>query len=474
MIMKISCFAKADAPLSRPGFRVPPVWCRLLHRSAYYALLACLATIGHVAQAQHGPDATATILLPEHLRKSPGAPLTLGDVAELSSKQLALLQRLMGVPLPRQVPGAAATALTPAPMRHQGVEHLDRRSLEQAIRNDVLLARVKLQWLGAQSVEIVSTVTPARPMAVRQLRRLDERMTSDNAGQPRVWQTVRSDMLVSVALRSLQQQCGQHGACSAIEVLSAPEDLFLDNGKLALFVRPLASRLAQRTTVWIDARLDGRTVRSIPLVFAIDKEFAPAARAPVHAAAHKHTGAAQAPHADMAMHGVFSADDPSDSSKPASPAMRTVLPGSAHGPVPLVPASVTVSDSSSPSAPDPVPAPLAVAASASASPTAAARPASAADSTSDQAGVAISAPVPLCSAIPAAATGRPAATLPTPAVRRGEQAVLAVETSAINLASRVEVLQNGCTGDTVSVRRTGARQPIRALVMGPGQVPVAP
>jgi flagellar basal body P-ring formation protein FlgA len=61
-----------------------------------------------------------------------------------------------------------------------------------------------------------------------------------------------------------------------------------------------------------------------------------------------------------------------------------------------------------------------------------------------------------------------------PAVERGETAALRSVAGAVQLESRVQVLEDGRVGDLVRVRQQGATTLLSARVTGPGQVEVAP
>ncbi|HEX7888064.1 MAG TPA: flagella basal body P-ring formation protein FlgA [Ramlibacter sp.] len=60
------------------------------------------------------------------------------------------------------------------------------------------------------------------------------------------------------------------------------------------------------------------------------------------------------------------------------------------------------------------------------------------------------------------------------AVERGETAALRSVAGAVQLESRVQVLEDGRVGDLVRVRQQGAAALLSARVIGPGQVEVAP
>lgn len=61
-----------------------------------------------------------------------------------------------------------------------------------------------------------------------------------------------------------------------------------------------------------------------------------------------------------------------------------------------------------------------------------------------------------------------------PAVERGNTAALRTVAGAVQLESRVQVLEDGRVGDVVRVRQQGAAALLAARVTGPGQVEVAP
>lgn len=60
-----------------------------------------------------------------------------------------------------------------------------------------------------------------------------------------------------------------------------------------------------------------------------------------------------------------------------------------------------------------------------------------------------------------------------PAVARGQWASLRAEAGVVTLETRVEVLQDGRTGDKVRVRQPGATAGVMAKVLGPGQLEIA-
>ena len=60
------------------------------------------------------------------------------------------------------------------------------------------------------------------------------------------------------------------------------------------------------------------------------------------------------------------------------------------------------------------------------------------------------------------------------AVARGEWAVLRAVEGSITLESRVEVLQDGRTGERIRVRAQGVTGPLFARVVGPGRLELTP
>lgn len=370
-----------------------------------------------IARADTPTPARLVITLPTLLIKQAGARLTLGDVAQVSSNDLHLLQRALATPLTLVVTGADL--------------RMNRREIENAVRSFCACAEVKLEWLGALDVEVMSGMqNPALRRDAPVTGPIQSRDVFHPQTLPARLQRIRGETLARLAVDGLRQNDTGKRRHSIVETTSIPEDLLLEPGHVTLSVQALPYRPGQRTNVWIDVRLNGKAVRRLAVGVTLEPALISDLDHSTVLPARPSTGLAEPSAADV----------------PAGSA------GYSYAPARALPAAIAVTTTSA-----------SASASAFSFTTTAANDADAdADAENDANAVPISAP-------PANMAAHTVA-----AVIRGNQATLAFSKGAITLTSQVEVLQSGPVGELVRVKRPGSGKPLRALVQGPGQLMVAP
>lgn len=155
------------------------------------------------------------------------AQVTLGDVADLSSDDGAMLMRLRAIPL-----GSSPNV---------GSVKLGRAEIERWIRRHVVARRPELRWTGAFEVE----VSAAR-------------------------QRVAGSEIEAAARVALQRWLDARSEHSRIDVLMAPTDVAAPAGDISITVRePVETQPRSHMQLWVDVRTDGQVVRSIPVSFAV-------------------------------------------------------------------------------------------------------------------------------------------------------------------------------------------------------------
>ena len=192
-----------------------------------------------------------------------GDRVTLGDVADVTTESLDELVRLMALPL-----GMAPPA--------RGARYIGREAIERALRaHSPDLAR-RVDWGGAREVALERSV-----------------------------RTVDGERILAAA----RAEAARFGA-GALREVRMPRDLEVPAGAVALSARPLlAAPRRARCLVWVDVRVDGQRVRSIPVAFSVERPLAMPDDAP----------------ADRAAPGRASADPP------VRPAPELRSPGVARG-----------------------------------------------------------------------------------------------------------------------------------------------
>ena len=167
-----------------------------------------------------------------HLRASAdvaGLEVTLGEVADVEGSDTAAVLRLRTLPLGRlDASGARAD--------------LDRGAIARWICVHDGLCGAQVAWRGATRV------------AIRKLLR-----------------AVAPATLVEAAKQELQRALAPLGATLETEALAAADPVELPPGRAEFRARPLPAGTmpGKRMTVWVDASVDGRFVRAVPVCFQV-------------------------------------------------------------------------------------------------------------------------------------------------------------------------------------------------------------
>ena len=178
--------------------------------------------------AETGDVAVARIELPA-VMEAKRADVVLGDVAQLSSRDLTTLRKLMRLPLGR-LPRSGESA------------HLDRSQLARWVRARTGIDPHAITWSGAEAVDIY--------LATRELN---------------------GEQLVSAARASLQDWLSARSTRSSVELSRVPRDLIVPAGEVKVQVRPIpnAALLARHMSVWVDVWVDDRFIRTVPVSFEV-------------------------------------------------------------------------------------------------------------------------------------------------------------------------------------------------------------
>jgi flagellar basal body P-ring formation protein FlgA len=169
----------------------------------------------------------AQIGLAEHVRLD-RETVRLGDVASISTHDLALLRRLMALPLASLHSATKPLVLT-------------RPQIEARLRSE-LGSRLQLKWTDVSRVGI----TPASS------------------------QIYGSEILMA-AREALRRWLAQHHIQEASVIADDVRDVLAPPGRVQLLTRPLASdkALSERVLVWVDIWADERFIRTIGVSFAV-------------------------------------------------------------------------------------------------------------------------------------------------------------------------------------------------------------
>ena len=180
---------------------------------------ACLAAA--LAAADAG---AATVALRPAVALA-GDRVTLGDVADVTTESLDDLVRLMALPL-----GIA-------PLAH-GSRYLERGAIERALAAYSPELAGAVEWGGAREVALERSV-----------------------------RTVDGERILAAARAE-----AAHFGPGALRELHVPRDLEVPGGAVTLSARALGGAPAlSRCLVWVDVRVDGRRVRSIPVAFSVER-----------------------------------------------------------------------------------------------------------------------------------------------------------------------------------------------------------
>ncbi|WP_399681019.1 flagellar basal body P-ring formation chaperone FlgA [Xenophilus sp.] len=197
---------------------------RLLAVIALQAGAACAAQppqAGTLARGTH-----ARIELRPHVLARPGV-VTLGDVADLTTRSLPLLKALMALPL-----GSAP--------RFGASVSVDREAVRDWVRRR---AGAGIEWAGAAQTVVESAA-----------------------------QVVAGERVAAAAEQGLLQWLAARSTRAQVQPASHVRDLVLPPGPVALKVRPPAADAVptERMQVWVEAWADGRFVRSAAVSFVVE------------------------------------------------------------------------------------------------------------------------------------------------------------------------------------------------------------
>lgn len=156
-------------------------------------------------------------------------PVTLGQVAHLSSPELALMRKLVDLPIGR-VPRGTSTAT------------LQREALAQWLRRDAGLTEGEVEWRGADSAQV-----------------------------RRAGRQVSGEQIAAAAVGALQAQLAALGVRAQVAPQYVPRDVEAPAGEVRLQPRSLAHAvLRKRMVLWVDLRGDGGFIRTVPVALQVD------------------------------------------------------------------------------------------------------------------------------------------------------------------------------------------------------------
>jgi flagella basal body P-ring formation protein FlgA len=156
-------------------------------------------------------------------------PVALGDVARVSTRDAAVLRRLVALPLGQ------------APRAGDGVR-LERNGLMRWIRARTGIDTRRIEWSGSSACDI----------------RLAER-------------DLPGEAVARQATEALRSALSQGGARVEVSVSRMPRDTRVPAGELELRARPVPKDaiLSKRVSVWVDVWVDGRFARTVPVGFEV-------------------------------------------------------------------------------------------------------------------------------------------------------------------------------------------------------------
>lgn len=155
--------------------------------------------------------------------------VTLGDIVRLRSDDLALVRRLVNLPV-GQAPRPGESAL------------VHRETLADWVRRSTGLAVDALRWSGADAARVVRTS--------RQLR---------------------GEEIADAAMEGVRRVIAAAGQHAELRVRTSVRDVEVPAGKVQLLPRPTNSgaALRNRALVWVDAWVNDRFIRSFPVTVEI-------------------------------------------------------------------------------------------------------------------------------------------------------------------------------------------------------------
>jgi flagella basal body P-ring formation protein FlgA len=198
---------------------------RCLLQALAGVLLAAAGTVAHAQLEEKKWPVKIELRAKVQVRH---AQVTLGDVANLSTGDLATLFQWMKLPL-----GTAP--------RSGNMVSLERGELERWVRSRQLTQGLAV-WSGAGHVDIYASE-----------------------------QTLAGDRVIESAREELSRWLQSRVARSEVSDISEVRDLSLPQGKIELRVRPLpdSGSPSRRMLVWVDIWIDSAFSRSIPVNFEV-------------------------------------------------------------------------------------------------------------------------------------------------------------------------------------------------------------
>ncbi|QJW85536.1 hypothetical protein HK414_26320 [Ramlibacter terrae] len=151
----------------------------------------------------------------------------LGQLARIETSDLALIRRLVDLPVGRPPPAGDGVVL-------------EREVLAGVLRR-MGFPPEQVAWAGSASTRIVSSS-----------------------------RTVPGEEIAAIATRGLLQWLAKRSKRFEVELASAPRDVQVSEGDLQLRMRdPGSTPLHRRMTVWVEAWANGRFVRVVPVTFGV-------------------------------------------------------------------------------------------------------------------------------------------------------------------------------------------------------------
>lgn len=226
----------------------------------HIAIAACLLAAppaglatGAAVTIELRPDVAAT-----------GPAVTLGQLARLQSGDLALLRKLVDLPVGR-APVQGASVL------------VEREAVAAWLRRRLGVVAEEVEWRGA-SASRVSAYT----------------------------QSVDGEQIAETASRALGQWLAARSVRNETHFAVTPRTIEVARGDLRLQPRALGqARVRSRMTVWVDVWVDDRFVRVVPVVFGVEAwGDAVTAIAPLQAGILLEAGATERRQVDLAASGA--------------------------------------------------------------------------------------------------------------------------------------------------------------------------
>jgi hypothetical protein len=192
--------------------------------------LACaLATFGAHANALPDPGGDEVQLELRPRVVAGQRALRLDDIVVIRTRDLAAIRELIDIPVGR----------APRPGSEIVVE---RDTIARWVRSHSSLARERVVWTGPREQHLSAPV-----------------------------QSVAGARLEATARGALQKTFAPSTAAQ-LAVVQAPHDIDVALGTIDIVARPVAPAQFERATVWLDIRVGGEQVRSVPVTFRVEGE----------------------------------------------------------------------------------------------------------------------------------------------------------------------------------------------------------